>query len=92
MDTSKRTSELRTRKVNAILTGDSAVDAELLIVKLGLSDSGKKKADVDAELVKLALEALNAVVEATRMEIGNKHPSIDDVRDTMGKRLVVSHG
>lgn len=89
MTDSHKISDPRTRKINAVLLGDSAVDAELLIVKLGLGNSGKKKADIDAELVNLSLEALSIVVDATMNATGNKYPSVDDLRKTMGKQLIV---
>lgn len=89
MPDSSNNRDVRTRKINAVLSGDSAVDAELLIVRLGLAESGKKKADIDAELVNLALEALAAVVDATISATGNKYPSVDILRKTMGKRFVV---
>jgi hypothetical protein len=90
MDGAQKHEEHRVRKINAVLVGDYAVDAELLIVKLGLDGTGKKKADIDLELVNLALEALSVVVESAMVETGNKHPSAEDVRDIMGKRLVVA--
>lgn len=90
MSETRQTNEQRARKVNAMLIGDAAVDAELLIVKLGIGDSAKKKADIDAELVGVALEALNAVVDATKREIGSKHPSVGDVRNILQKGLTAS--
>ena len=87
MATDKKQQITRLRKINATLVGNDAVDAELLIVKLGLNDSGKKKTDVDASLVSLSLLALSATIEETQKKTGNRHPTYEEVLEFINSKF-----
>ncbi|MCH9743249.1 MAG: hypothetical protein K0U21_08595 [Proteobacteria bacterium] len=66
------------RKISAELTGDDALQADVLITSLQLSGSKLAK---DKALVSLALKALSKAVEDCGRETGKRFPTEADVLD-----------
>jgi hypothetical protein len=68
------------RRISAELTGDMAVEADLISTMLRLDEKGRSKVERDTLLVELGIQALNAAIERWRKETGRKFPDHEDVR------------
>lgn len=69
----------KARRISAELTGDMAVEADLIGTMLRIDEKGRSKVERDTLLVELGVQALNATIERWRKETGRKFPAYDDI-------------
>lgn len=70
------------RRISAEIHGDDAIRADVMLTSLRIGTSGQKsmnKLERDSAFVRLALSALERVVDETRAATGHAYPSAEQV-------------
>jgi hypothetical protein len=70
----------KVRRISAELTGDMAVEADLISTMLRIDEKGRSKIERDTLLVELGIQSINAAIEQWRKETGRKFPDHEDMR------------
>lgn len=82
------------RRISAELLGDDAVRAEVMTTMLRIGQGGSggmTKLQRDSEFVRLALAALERVIDETRAATGHAYPSAAQVQDFLHRVPVGAH-
>lgn len=82
------------RRISAELLGDDAVRAEVMTTMLRIGQGGSggmTKLQRDSEFVRLALAALERVIDETRAATGHAYPSAAQVQDFLYRVPVGAH-
>jgi hypothetical protein len=69
------------RRISAELTGDSAVEADVLETALRIADVARTKGERDTALITLAMMALSREKARFTSETGKRYPSYQELLD-----------
>ena len=82
---------LRKRRIAGNLEGDCAIDADNMIVSMGIDGISNSKAETDQMLLQLAIASLDSCYKQCGAELGIKYPSYHQLLSFLGNGCKVEN-